>query len=334
MLRIYRLLQTNILGRHFIDLLTVVRLRYYLLVMRRSQKNLVHDAQRRNYFLIRGEFQQKYSYIKNVLDSIPLTSAWTDYSVILEKDMLPYPRFSFLQNKTMMKSMFATGRDGWLDNAISDMERYFSASVLKKLLHEDYIGEPLIYSEKYMASHNSIEHTYHIYRFMDYIKPNTQAIHSVIEWGGGYGSMAKLFCRFYRNVKPFTYIIVDIPIVSCLQWLYLAVIFGEENVYCFQKPTDAVQVGKINIIPVSWAMQMNVRADIFISTWALSESPMSLQDEVLQRNWFDATHLLLAYRKNDERFPDSEHIGEAARKSGAWITRIRYISGMHYYAFR
>lgn len=301
--------------------------------MRKSQALLVNKAQKKRYLEIRGKFADKYKILKKFEDEKFTTSIWKAYEGELEKALLPYPKFSFLQEASIVRGMVATGRDKWLGEALEHIEKKFTPSALRKILREDYIGQTLLCNEKYPTSHTTIEHAYHISNYSKFSKSNIYKFKAIIDWGGGYGSMAKLFWRLLNN-KNLTYIIVDLPIVCCLQWLYLSVIFGKQQVNLLQKSKDELVSGKINIVPVFWASSINIPIDLFISTWALSESSKFSQNLVFEKNWFNARHLLLAYRESDDRLPDSDRAGSIAKKQGAKTIRINYLKGKHFYAFR
>ena len=75
------------------------------------------------------------------------------------------------------------------------------------------------------------------------------------------------------------------------------------------------------------------KADIFISTWALSESSKFSQDYVVEKRWFGAKHLMFAYQKSNRRLPDAQRLGRLAKMDGATILPVSLIQN-NYYAFR
>ena len=145
--------------------------------------------------------------------------------------------------------------------------------------------------------------------------------------------MVKIFRRLTR--RTVTYLIIDTPIFSCLQWLYLSVVLGEETVRVLQDVEDNVQAGKINLLPVSLIgrRDIDVGADLFISTWGLSESSVYAQDYVIANNWFGAKHILLAYQDSCKELPQADRVGKLAENTGAVVEDIEFLPG-HHYAFR
>jgi len=212
------------------------------------------------------------------------------------------------------------------------LEKGFSEDRLKILLEEDYVGNPLIINSTYLTSHNSIHHLYHLIKFLEKTKSNLDEISTVVEWGGGYGNLAKIFRRLKSATH--TYIIIDTPLFTSIQWLYLTATLGEENVNLLQNPEDIVHLGKINLIPICFVDHHQISADLFISTWALSESSQFSQDYVVAHEWFKSRHLLIAYQKSiADYLPDSDRVGTLADVSGAFIEEIDFLPG-NYYAFR
>jgi hypothetical protein len=183
----------------------------------------------------------------------------------------------------------------------------------------------------YLTSHNSIHHLFHLFRFLDKTHCDLDQIDTIVEWGGGYGNMAKIFERLKST--PSTYIIIDIPLFSCIQWLYLTTILGEENVHLLQNAEDTICSQKINLMPICFLGHYKINADLFISTWALSESSKYSQDYVVAHEWFNSKHILLAYQESNKDLPDADRVGKLAKSIGAVIEDIEFLPGNHY-AFR
>ena len=151
---------------------------------------------------------------------------------------------------------------------------------------------------------------------------------SVIEWGGGYGNMAKIFRRL--RPLPTTYIVIDTPRLSCVQLLYLATILGTENVHLVDGPHQEFAAGSINCLPLCFLNDLDLNTDLFISTWALSESSRYSQEHVSERAWFNAKDLLLAYQGSSKVFPHADQVGKMAEASGAMIDQIEFLPGNYY----
>lgn len=255
---------------------------------------------------------------------------WQDYNEKLEKIFLPLPPFGFLRNKIVTSTMFVDAGGKWLAKQLSFLEKALATKVLQRLLEEDYVGRPIIRNSKYLTSHNSIHHLYHIIYFQNKTRTKITECDSILEWGGGYGNMAKIVKRMNNEI---TYTIVDTPLFCCIQWLYLSTILGRNQVNIITGLKDIISPRKVNILPVGLLRKQNIRADMFIATWSLSESSRFAQDYVESLNFFGAEHLLLAFQESAPKLPDATYLGEIARRHCSNIEPIWFSPGS-YYAFR
>lgn len=291
---------------------------------------LTLKTQEDDFLRLSQEFSVAYSALKMRSTGDFITSHWNDYNRELENIFLPLPPFAFLRNSIIKKTMFVDAGGRWLAEQVDFLEKSLSRNQLEDFLREDYVGKPVIRNIRYLTSHNSVHHLYHLINFQEKTKIKVGDFNTVVEWGGGYGGMAKIVKRMNTRI---TYTIIDTPLFSCLQWLYLATIFGEKSVNLLISPEDTFHDEKINLLPISLIDCHTINADLFISTWALDESSVYSQDYVVNQNWFNANNILLAYHDSDEKLPDSGRLGELAANAGAIIEDIELLPGNHY-AFR
>lgn len=144
--------------------------------------------------------------------------------------------------------------------------------------------------------------------------------------------MADTFARFTGSGSSLTYIIVDLPVVSAIQWMFLSIVRGEERVNVVADDDSEVKPGMFNMVPVSRLDKVG-KPDLFLSTWAISESSSLSQDQAIARGLFDAPHLLLAYQRSDVALPYADRVGELASTRGARIEEMPLQAG-HFYAFK
>ena len=115
---------------------------------------------------------------------------------------------------------------------------------------------------------------------------------SIIEFGGGYGSLAHLITQYLN--RQVTYVIIDLPEILVLQYAYLAAALGKEFVNpVFVNDQPQIVSGKINLVPVHRLPDLSISADLFISTHALTESAPACQNEVAAKNYFAVKNLYL-----------------------------------------
>lgn len=281
-----------------------------------------------NYELLKGKFSSIYSNLRKFDLQKFTTPPWNEYNKKIEISFLPFPPFSFLNHPVIRKTMFLSSHVKWIKEELKFIESNFSFSELRYLLLEDYIGMPEISILRYSTSNTTIHHFYSICKFLHITKCDLNEISTIVEWGGGYGNMAKILLRMIK--KKITYIIIDTPLFSCIQWLYLASIHGSHNINLIQNSNDKIEPLKINLLPVCFIENYELRANLFISTWALSESSKGSQDFVAKSKWFNSEHVLLAYSIEGTKYPDTKIIEKYAKEMNLTIENIGFLKGRYY----
>lgn len=242
----------------------------------------------------------------------------------------------FLHNSVITQAIFMNSQGDLMNHQIEVCKRFYEADVLKQTLEESPIGNPpKAMTWEFDTSHNSIHHLYHMARFKRSMEKDVSESKRVIEWGGGYGNFCKLIASFPSS-KLETYTIIDLPAISTLQWVYLSSVFGEESVNIVDDDNPVTE-GKINLISSPNLEKVDSDYDLFISTWALSESPMEMHDFVDSREWFGANSLLMAIHQCGDHIPfmkESTNVGLLAKKFGARIEDVQVIPGKNYYIFK
>ena len=143
------------------------------------------------------------------------------------------------------------------------------------------VGHPNPYILHPASSGILIHHAYHLAQFEENTGEKTDAMDFVLEFGGGYGSMARLFYNLgFRG----TYVIFDLPPFSALQKYYLqsggfpvcslpAPAATGEGIFCL---SDFEQLR---------AFLQERRGDLdetlFLATWSISETPIRFRESVL-----------------------------------------------------
>lgn len=309
--------------------LRLLRNKYFRLKMKSAHTKLVAEKsyQKKAYDQISKDFEKNYNKLNNFnIDSFT-TPLWKKFNSQVGKSLLPAPPFSFLNDPTIMISMFATAGGNWMEKELKFLEGKMKDKKLREILKEDYVGDPLLLNYRYLTSHTAIHHLHHLVKFLSVTKSRLENLDTIVEWGGGYGSLIRIMKRL--NPKA-TYIIIDTPLFSCLQWLYLGTIFGEKGVNLLLSPKDKIKKNQINLLSLPFLKYHEIKADLFISTWALSESSKYSQDYVLKKNWFNAKHLLLAYQDNPAGLFNPSRIGKLAKDRGAVIEDMEFLPGNHY----
>ena len=180
------------------------------------------------------------------------------------------------------------------------IESTFIKNDVEKILKETIIGLPTISNFKYLTSENTIHQTSHLASYKRYTKKNIYENNLIVEWGGGYGCLARLV----NKMNPAcTYIIMDLPELSALQYVYLSSIFGRKAVNFINKEMN-IEKGKINLISSDYFIHLDkeINADAFISNWALTESGKDYQDYIKKNNFFAAKDILIGCVSDENNY--------------------------------
>ncbi len=179
---------------------------------------------------------------------------------------------------------------------IACVRRAFGDSETSKLLAEDPVGAPRICDASLCTSSNRLYHAFHLAMYQQTTGKGFAGDGMIVEWGGGYGDMARLLWRFNAGSNLTTIVLIDLPAVGALQWVYLTAILGRDAVRIIAGPDQKIHKGCVNIMNSAVAFEHpELLPQCFISTWALTESPHPLQSEVVLRDFFGARNVLLAF---------------------------------------
>ena len=260
-----------------------------------------------NYHLYKKNYIEKLGDISNCQKFI--IPMWQGLAENIKADFINNFNISFLENKVIRRTMFLDyGGSALQKMEINNLEKIYSKNRLKYLLKETPVGQPTITNFKYWTSHNSIHQLHHLANFSEITSLDYSNISQVVEWGGGYGCMARVLMKFNPNL---TYIIIDLPIFSIIQAIYISTIFSPDKINVITDENQNIAKNKINIIPINMLIGNNIKilnTDIFISTWALSESTDYSQEYVEANIFFGAKYLLMAHQQKSQEVQYAEDI--------------------------
>ncbi len=153
----------------------------------------------------------------------------------------------------------------------------------------------------------------------------------VFEFGGGYGSMCRLFYNLGFHGR---YIIFDLPSLSALQRYYLRTIgFRVKSTTEFVKSEDGI-VCVSDIQQLISLLPDHIKASnaLFLATWSISESPIRIRELILPRI-SDFQSFLIAYQDGFEEVNNVEYFDNWKKtiKNVAWQSwRIEHLPGNNY----
>jgi hypothetical protein len=241
-----------------------------------------------------------------------VTSSWWDRNKEHETKYSP-PIFDFIM--AFASEMFPA--TCWAPKKeLEVVEESLELLNLDEVAEEDLIGDPgiaecSVVEIPKLTSWKTLQSLYQIAYLKKLTGFDARETSIIIEWGGGYGNMAKNVWRIKKS--PLTYIMIDTPFFCCLQWLYLSCIFGPESIHLIEESDKPIVEGMINILPCGMLQDYSFTGDLFIALWSLSESSQEAQQMVLDRDWFGAPHILFSYQLLDERFPTSPWLADQLR---------------------
>ena len=236
----------------------------------------------------------------------------------------------FLQDRIIKNTMFLSTGGKWQNTQIKYLESKMNEEKLKELLRENCVGYPTITSFKYNSSHNLIHHLYHLVKFQSETGCDIDSLSTVVEFGGGYGSMCRLIKRL--NFTS-TYVIIDLPIFSFIQLYYLKNVYGAGEVNIILSDKDKIMPNKINLIPIDESLLDKIKTiepDLFIATWSLSEANKYTQEYIYANDFFNSMYVLIAHQKKSTQFEHAESIKLTRKYKVVYNAETEYIPENYY----
>ena len=174
--------------------------------------------------------------------------------------------------------------------------------ILEKAL--EILHETIIVGDSFNMVGNTRKYLKHI-KIYEMLCHGFDKTKSILEWGGGVGMMCNIVMRKFKNIQ--TYIIIDIPIMIYIQKYYFALKKIPVNIIN-EKCKDIVP--GINLVSLPFIEDIEFASDMFLSTWAISESGQKSLQYASARRLFNCKHLLIAHNKHElNDFPDSPLYG-------------------------
>jgi hypothetical protein len=242
-----------------------------------------------------ARFAGQFEAVRHCVDPRYVRADWAERNEQLARDLLPVPPPDFLCHPAIRYQMLMGER-------IVPHELPYVLEHLDdpRLLAEDPVGAPPtvpVPGTDIRTSPNTVHQLHHLLRYEEATGRRVRDAATVVEWGGGFGSLMRLLVRLHGG-EP-TCVVIDTPVFAALQWLYLSAVLGENRVVLHHRGPVRPEPGRVNVVPIGLVRDLEVDADLFISNWALNESMPAAQRDVVERNWFGAESLLLAMHAGD-----------------------------------
>ena len=251
------------------------------------------------------------------------------YELVMNNDMRAFLRWDVIKQTMFVGSPFYVKKElNYLKR--SDWEHRWSKAII-----ESEIGhpEPCIYYPK--SSGSLIHQAYHLAQFEEKFEKKIEESNFIFEFGGGYGSMCRLFHNLAFNGQ---YIIFDLPLFSALQRYYLkALSLPVISVESF----SSIKENQNSIVCLSSKKDLNKivnpskyekNKSLFIATWSLSEAPTELRDSISDTiSHFD--NILIAYSNEFSGVDNIKYFNKFRHnfKDMIWHDwEIEHLKGHHY----
>jgi len=166
----------------------------------------------------------------------------------------------------------------------------------RNAIREQTAGLPAPYLFYPASSANAIHHAYHLCRFEHDSGQPIRSFQTILEFGGGYGSM----CRLCHNIGfKGNYIIYDLPAFSALQRFY-----NSSLPACPRIRT----VSDLRTLSADLD-QIQGKRRLLIATWSLSESPLDVRQRIVELvSDFDA--VLIGYQSEFGEIDNEAYFSE------------------------
>ena len=182
----------------------------------------------------------------------PLTpvTPWDEHRASLCKHVARHNLAKFLTWSTITTTMFV-GEEPYVENELLELMTY--RDYWSPALTESLIGKPPRLSYAPWTSGNAVHQAYHLKQWMDKTHLNVRDASWIVEFGGGYGAMAKIIHHLgFSGI----YTLIDFPEFLLLQEYYLSS-HGIDAEYVTPQASNSI-FGE---------------PDLFIALFSLSEMP-------------------------------------------------------------
>ena len=218
------------------------------------------------------------------------------YKIIKDGKLYNFLRNSFIQKMFFVHNRFFIFKEL---NVLRNSQKWM---FYKNLLVEDKVGNPVKYFLYPDSSGNRINHVYHLSVLEKYLNLNLKDINYILEFGGGYGCMARIFFKINRKIK---YLIFDTKLVNLLQYYYL-----KQNLMKvgFSKNDQFELINEYKKLHSE-----NKKNSLFIANWSLSETPIFFRKKFL-KNINNYHYFFIAFQEYFEEINNKKYFNQLEKK--------------------
>lgn len=254
-----------------------------------------------------SNFKELKKKIRQIDKDFPLgTASWENNRKEIRKNILRGNIANFLNWDVVKSTMI-------YEPPCVEYKKVAKNSLLMRSIKEISIGNPCPYYVNPSTSGNLVHHGYSLSMLLDQCKVGD--FNKIVELGGGYGSM----CRLFRNMGYMkTYLIYDFPEFSALQEYYLNSIgtnYTKNTMF-----TDYVE-----------ELDNKDKSTLLVATWSLSEMPLDLRAKILANLKFQ--YCIIAFQAEFDGIDNIEYFEKFKSKYpevSFGLISIKHLKG-HYY---
>ncbi|TXT26944.1 MAG: Uncharacterized protein FD134_326 [Gallionellaceae bacterium] len=262
------------------------------------------------------EAREYYCKQKQIITAPGLIhESWSQNIAALESYFAKQMSEDFILNRVINGTMVFTDRKAHTLE-LKNLSKAFDKKTIEEIISKGLNAGFLAGKAHRATLINSANHMHHLMRFEQITGRKIDSIESVVEFGGGYGNMARIAQNMGSCKK---YSVIDLLLFSCIQYVFLSTVAGLDQV-AFRDEANK-ENAKFFLHPLlSTKTSYNLQGNLFLSTWALSESTSAIYEWVTSNDWFGATNLLLAYNIRWQPWRENE-LEESLAKNGWRITK-------------
>lgn len=222
---------------------------------------------------------------------------WMEQKNNFSRILLGDPDKNLWQNRAVFCNMIRSGFEKEQKFELCYLKSCLSDSVKQLVMSykdTDFNGMPFNCQEL-SCSTNTLGHLFYAAKIMEKARSEAMKIETIVELGGGYGNLARILKSFNPEA---TIILIDLPEFLALQYLFLVSTMPSVKIIAHKSKIDSYEKGCIHLVPVSQLSSLDIQADVFISTFALSESPHVVQKLTVDQKFFNASLIYITGQLN------------------------------------
>ena len=286
--------------------------------------------------IIRNSIKQLYHEFNNIafVNTSKLAGAaleWNNNLNELKRDVSMRNILNFLNWHVVKRTMVVDMPDYILIEFQSVLNNKIFREYWRKGLTENQIGNPIKRKELGNSSGNLVHHLYHLTEFYNFSKKLPRDYDIIFEFGGGYGSMCRLFHNLDFDGK---YIIFDFPHFNAIQNFYLSCngIVVKDYSEFHSCSSGVFLISDLSLLKSILLNQDYGLSELFIGTWSLSETDEITRNSILPliknfRNQLIAFQASFGEVDNVEYF---KNYNSQFKDFGSLITEINHLNGNYY----